>query len=259
MALLSLRNVRKSFDGVEALSCINLDVHRGETIAIVGPSGCGKTTLLRCISLLSYIDRGTILLADNPVVSVDSTGARKVHVDLNSHRARVGMVFQHLNVWPHLTVVDNMILAPRVVRQMARPQAVRRAKDLLQKMGMVDKFDQYPMALSGGQLQRVALARALMMTPEILLLDEITSALDPELVGEILEIIADLATGGMTLLIVTHEMLFASEVADRVVFLADGCVVEEGDPKEVFDSPKSPRLQTFLKRVTRHRTTTGVD
>jgi polar amino acid transport system ATP-binding protein len=253
MAFLHLQDVSKAFNGVHALKGVSLDVERGATVAIIGPSGCGKTTLLRCIALFEPIDQGSIILDSRPVIDTSPGKTIAVHPNVNEYRARVGMVFQHLDVWPHLTVMDNLVLAPRVVRRMHKKQAVTKAQDLLVKMGLTHKASQYPGVLSGGEQQRVAIARAMMMEPEILLLDEITSALDPEIVGDILDIIEGLTQAGITLLIVTHEMLFASQVADRIIFLDQGSIIEQGTPSEVFCAPKTVRLQTFLQRVERHR------
>lgn len=254
MAFVRLQNVHKSFGDFEALRGIDLEVGRGENVAIIGPSGCGKTTLLRCLALFEEIDQGSIYLDDKSVITVGNSNNVKIDVDVNRYRERVGMVFQHLNIWPHLSILDNVILAPRIVREISKRESIDRGRDLLQKMGIADQADKLPQALSGGQLQRVALARALMMEPEVLLLDEITSALDPELVGDILDIIAELTQGGMTSFIITHEMLFASEVANRVLFLDEGVIVEQGTPGEIFYHPTTDRLKTFLLRVSRHRT-----
>jgi len=253
MPILSLQNICKSFDGFEALKNITFQVEKGETIAIIGPSGCGKSTLLRCIALFEEIDKGSIYMDEQIVIDALNNKKPQINVNLNQYRHRVGMVFQHLYVWPHLTVLDNMTLAVRIVHKMPKTKALRRAQTLLSKMGIEDKMNMYPHSLSGGELQRVAIARALTVTPEILLLDEITSALDPELVGEILDIIAELAKSGMTMLIVTHEMLFASEVADRVLFIDEGKLIEAGEPESFFNSPQTERLKAFLKRVMHHR------
>lgn len=253
MVFVRFQNVHKSFGDFEALRGIKLEVERGENVAIIGPSGCGKTTLLRCMALFEEIDQGAIYLDDKLVIAADKGNSAKIDVDVNRYRARVGMVFQHLNIWPHLSILENVILAPRIVREIAKQEAIDRGSELLQKMGIADQSKKLPQALSGGQLQRVALARALMMEPEVLLLDEITSALDPELVGEVLDVIAELTQGGMTCFIITHEMLFASEIADRVLFIDDGAVVEQGTPCDIFNRPKTDRLKTFLLRVTRHQ------
>ncbi len=253
MPILRLENVHKSYDGTQALRGIDLEIERGHTVAIIGPSGSGKTTLLRCIGLLDKIDQGAIYIDSQPVITTEPGKAPQVHVDLNEHRRRVGMVFQHLYVWPHLTVLGNLTLAPRIVTGSEGTSVVERAMALLDKMGIADKANKYTPTLSGGQQQRVALARALMMKPEILLLDEITSALDPELVGEVLDIIADLSRSGMTMLIVTHEMLFASEVADRVLFIDGGTLIEQGPPSDMILNPRTTRLQKFLQRIQKHR------
>jgi len=254
MPFIRLENVHKSFGTFEALRGINLEVERGENIAVIGPSGCGKSTLLRCMALFEEIDHGAIYLDDLPVITAGDGKSARIDVDVNRYRTRVGMVFQHLNIWPHLSILDNVTLAPRIVRKIDKRETVDRGRELLQKMGIADQADKLPQDLSGGQLQRVALARALMMEPEVLLLDEITSALDPELVGEILDIIAELTQGGMTAFIITHEMLFASEVADRVLFLDNGNVVEQGPPDSLFNHPVTDRLKIFLRRLTMHRT-----
>lgn len=253
MTFLKIENVHKQFCGFHALQGINLNVERGETIAVIGPSGCGKTTLLRCISLLETIDRGLISLDGKPVSSAGNNSATEIKVDANKYRMRVGMVFQHLNIWPHRTVLANLMLAPIVLRKLSGNEAKRRAYELLERMDIAEKAEQYPHSLSGGQLQRTALARALMMNPDILMLDEITSALDPELVGEVLDVIAALTMNGMTMIIVTHEMYFAAEVADRVVFMDEGAIVETGEPKELFSKPRTERLQAFLQIISRHR------
>jgi ABC-type polar amino acid transport system ATPase subunit len=253
MSILHLQNVCKSFDRFEALKDITFQVEKGETIVIIGPSGCGKSTLLRCIALFEEIDKGAIYMNEQAVINAINSKKPQVNVNLNQYRTRVGIVFQHLHVWPHLTVLDNLILAIKVVYKVSKKEATEKAQVLLEKMGIGDKINKYPHSLSGGELQRVAIARALMVNPEILLLDEITSALDPELVGEVLDIIAELAKSGMTLLIVTHEMLFASEVADRVLFIDEGKLIEEGEPLKIFRQPKTLRLKTFLRRVSLHR------
>lgn len=252
MAFIRLQNVRKFFGEFEALRGITLEVERGENIAIIGPSGCGKTTLLRCLALFEEIDHGAIYLDDQPVITGNGNGVT-VDVDVNRYRARVGMVFQHLNIWPHLSILENVVLAPKIVRNIGKREAIERGNALLQKMGIADQANKLPQALSGGQLQRVALARALMMDPEVLLLDEITSALDPELVGEVLDVIVELTQGGMTCFIITHEMSFAAEVANRVIFIDDGSIVEEGEPKKIFQCPTTERLTNFINRLKFYR------
>ena len=254
MPFLQLTNVSKAFDGNAALDGVDLEIARGETVAIIGPSGCGKTTLLRCIALLDSIDDGTILFDDRLAADATNGGDGAPHLDTNAYRQRVGMVFQHLYVWPNHTVLRNLTLAPRLVRHRDKREVKKRAMDLLERMGIAEKASSYPGTLSGGQQQRVALARALMMEPDVLLLDEITSALDPEVVGDLLDIIAKLSKEGMTMVIVTHEMQFAAEVADRIVFMDEGNVVEEGELQKVLSHPDSKRLGEFLNRVRRHRT-----
>ncbi len=257
MPLLRLENIHKTFNGTHALRGIDLEVERGETVAIIGPSGCGKTTLLRCAALLDEIDEGKIHLAGRPV-SMALTGKRpETYTDQNQYHARVGMVFQNLNVWPHLSVMANLTLAPELVLDLSKRDAAERARHLLDRMDIADKAIRHPHELSGGELQRVALARALMMEPEVLLLDEITSALDPELVGEVLDVIADLTRGGMTMLIVTHEMRFAEEVSDRVLFIDEGALVEQGPACKLLKSPTTERLQLFLRRISLHRIPEG--
>jgi len=253
MVLLSIKNVFKMYGQLEALRGIDLDVERGETVVVIGRSGAGKTTLLRCVSLLENIDHGSISLNGDTIISASDSNRPEIKVDTDLYHTNVGMVFQHLNIWPHRTVLANLMLAPIVLKKMSRSDARRQAFDILERMDIIDKADQYPHALSGGQLQRVALARSLMMSPEILLLDEITSALDPELVNEILGVIADLTKGGMTMLIITHEMYFASEVADRVVFLDQGEIVEVGIPEMLFMRPNTERLKSYLNNINKRK------
>ncbi len=257
MSFLRLTNVCKAFEGNRALTGVDLEVERGETVAVIGPSGCGKTTLLRCIALLDPIDDGTVEFGGRLVAGVEGREQTIRHPDVNAYRQRVGMVFQHLHVWPNRTVLGNLTLAPRLVHHREQVEIKKQALELLERMGVVEKADAYPGTLSGGQQQRVALARALMMEPEVLLLDEITSALDPEIVSEILDIIAGLSKEGMTMVVVTHEMQFAAEVADRIAFMNEGKVVEQGEPETVLSRPDSARLKVFLDRVRRHRTCEG--
>jgi len=253
MPILQVKNVCKTFGTVHALQGIDLEVEEGETIAVIGPSGCGKTTLLRCLGLFDKIDQGEIRFEGKVVITSERGCEPALQVDANLYHSRVGMVFQHLNIWPHLTVQANLVLAPTTVLGMNKRETLDKAIGLLEKMGVREKLHDYPQTLSGGQLQRVALARALMMDPALLLLDEITSALDPELVGDILDIIAVLVRNGTTMIIVTHEMQFAEEVAARVVFLDSGSLVESGNPRVIFRDPKTPRLSDFLGRMSRHR------
>jgi len=237
--IIKIENLVKRFGKLEVLKGINLRVKKGETIVIIGPSGGGKSTLLRCINKLEEYQSGKIYL----------DGVDVNEYDVNQLRTRIGMVFQQFNLFPHMNVLDNLILAPTKVKKMPREQAIEKAKVLLSRVGLLDKIDAYPEQLSGGQKQRVAIARALMMDPEIMLFDEPTSALDPELVGEVLDVMKDLARSGMTMLVVTHEMGFARDVADRIVFISQGVVEEEGTPEEILRNPKKPRTREFLRRI----------
>ncbi len=238
--ILSIRDLSKSFGPNPVLRGISLDVTTGEKIVVIGPSGCGKSTMLRCINRIEVPDSGTITLDG---VTVDDS------IDLDRFRAEVGMVFQRFNVFPHLTALENVALAPRLVRGLSRMAAETRAAEILEKVGLAEKLRHYPAQLSGGQQQRVAIARALAMSPKIMLFDEVTSALDPELVYEVLQVMKRLADEGMTMLVVTHEMRFAREVGTRLLFLDQGKIVEEGPPREVLASPKHPRTQAFLEKV----------
>ncbi|RMH78870.1 MAG: amino acid ABC transporter ATP-binding protein [Actinomyces sp.] len=233
--------MHKSFGDKEVLRGIDLVVDEHEVVCLIGPSGCGKSTLLRCIDLLETIDAGRILL--------DGTDITARGVDPNAIRKRMGIVFQSFNLFPHLTVLDNVTLGPRRALGVDRREAEERARELLARFGLADKADEYPERISGGQQQRAAIVRALMVEPEILLLDEVTSALDPELVGEVLEVIRDLAERGMTMVLATHEMGFARDVANRVCFLHEGRVLEQGPPAELFRSPRHERTRQFLQRV----------
>ncbi len=237
--IIKIENLVKRFGKLEVLKGINLLVKKGETIVIIGPSGGGKSTLLRCINKLEEYQGGKIYLDG---VDIDK-------YDVNQLRTRIGMVFQQFNLFPHMNVLENLILAPTKVKKMPREQAIEKAKALLSRVGLLDKIDAYPEQLSGGQKQRVAIARALMMDPEVMLFDEPTSALDPELVGEVLDVMKDLARSGMTMLVVTHEMGFARDVADRIVFISQGVVEEEGPPEEILRNPKKPRTREFLRRI----------
>jgi ABC-type polar amino acid transport system ATPase subunit len=236
-----LEAVRKSFGDNVVLEAIDLSVDAGEVLVVIGPSGSGKSTLLRCVNLLEPVDSGRIFFEGREI-----TGKG---VDLSSVRQRIGIVFQQFNLFPHLRVIDNLTLATRRIRRVARPEAETHALELLRKVGLEEKARQYPHQLSGGQQQRVAIARALMMEPHVMLFDEVTSALDPELVGEVLVVMRDLARSGMTMLVVTHEMQFAREVGDRVLFMDAGRVVEQGRPTDVLDQPKEERTRRFLRRT----------
>ena len=240
--VISVRELKKHYEGgVHALDGVDMDVERGEVVVIIGPSGSGKSTLLRSLNLLEQPTSGQILVG-----GVDLMDKK---TNINLHRQKMGMVFQHFNLFPHMTVLKNMTLAPRKLLGRTRAQAEERAMQLLHTVGLADRAEAYPSQLSGGQKQRIAIVRALCMEPEVMLFDEPTSALDPEMVGEVLEVMKDLARKGMTMLVVTHEMGFAREVATRVIFMDGGVIVEEGTPSEIFDHPKSERLKNFLAKV----------
>jgi polar amino acid transport system ATP-binding protein len=239
---LVLEDVHKSFDKREVLKGIDLSVAEHEVVCLIGASGSGKSTLLRCVNLLEPIDAGRIVLAGEEI-------SRRDGIDVNRIRRRVGIVFQAYNLFPHMTVLRNVTLGPRKALDVSRAQAEADARELLARFGLADKAHDYPDRLSGGQQQRVAIVRALAMRPELMLLDEVTSALDPELVGEVLEVIRGLASSGMTMLIATHEMAFAREIASRVCFLDEGVVLEQGPPEEIFTAPNEPRTQQFLERI----------
>ena len=236
-----VEGVRKSFGTNLVLDGVDLTVAAGDALVIIGRSGSGKSTLLRCINLLEPIDDGRILLEGDEIT--------RKGVDVSRVRQRIGMVFQQFNLFPHLTAIDNVTLAARKIRKLSREQAEARARELLKTVGLEEKADHHPHQLSGGQQQRVAIARALMMEPHVMLFDEVTSALDPELVGEVLIVMRDLARTGMTMLVVTHEMQFAREVGDRLVFMDEGRIVEEGVPADVLDNPRDERTRRFLRRT----------
>jgi polar amino acid transport system ATP-binding protein len=238
---LALAGVRKSFGANEVLCGIDLEVAEHEVVCLIGASGSGKSTLLRCVNLIEPVDAGRIVLAGTEI-----TGGR---VDPDRVRRRIGIVFQAYNLFPHMTVLRNVTLAPRSVLRLSRADAERRALDLLGRFGLADRRDEYPDRLSGGQQQRVAIARALAMGPDLMLLDEVTSALDPELVAEVLGVVRELADSGMTMLIATHEMGFAREIADRVCFLDEGVILEQGRPEQIFSAPREARTQQFLARI----------
>jgi len=244
-------NIYKRFKDLEVLKGISLEVKKGEVVAIIGPSGSGKSTLLRCINRLEIIDRGSIEIEGEPMVVTDSSGKSRYvkESDIRRIRKKMGMVFQSFNLFPHKTVLGNIIEAPIIVNGEKKEDAIRKAEKLLIKVGLIDKRDSYPSQLSGGQKQRVAIARALAMNPDIMLFDEPTSALDPELTGEVLKVMKDLAQEHMTMLVVTHEMGFAREVADRVVFMDNGEIIEEGRPEDIFSNPRHARTQAFLSQV----------
>ncbi len=239
--LIKVEALEKAFEKVDVLKGINIEIKKGEVVVIIGPSGCGKSTFLRTLNLLEDPTGGHIYFED-----VDITDPKN---DINLHRQKIGMVFQQFNLFPHMTILKNMTLAPMKLLKMPKAQAEAKAMELLNKVGLADRADAYPAQLSGGQKQRVAIVRALCMDPEVMLFDEPTSALDPEMVGEVLAVIKDLAASGMTMAIVTHEMGFAREVADRVIFIDEGVIAEEGPPAQIFSEPKSARLQDFLSKV----------
>lgn len=239
--LIKTVDLHKSFGKLQVLKGVSESIHQGEVVSIIGPSGGGKSTFLRCLNLLETPEQGQIFFE-----GVEITG-KKVDIDL--HRQKMGMVFQHFNVFPHLSVKKNITLAPTLVKGVSQGDADRKAMELLERVGLADKADVMPGKLSGGQKQRLAIVRALAMEPDVMLFDEPTSALDPEMVGEVLEVIKGLVEGGMTSVIVTHEMGFAREVSDRVLFMAEGVIMESGAPDELFSAPKNPRLQDFLAKV----------
>ena len=242
-ALISVQDLKKYFNGgaVKALDGVSNEIHKGEVVVVIGPSGSGKSTFLRCLNLLEHPTGGKILFE-----GVDITDPK---CNINLHRQKMGMVFQHFNLFPHMTVLKNMTLGPMKLLKLSKQDAEQRAMELLNRVGLADKAQVYPNQLSGGQKQRVAIVRALCMQPEVMLFDEPTSALDPEMVGEVLEVMRHLAESGMTMVVVTHEMGFAREVGSRVIFMDEGRIVEENTPDQIFDNPQSPRLQSFLAKV----------
>lgn len=239
--MIKIRNLSKSFGPLQVLKNINLTIKQQEVVVLIGSSGSGKSTLLRCLNFLETVNSGEI--------TIDSEAINPANTNLNKVREKVGMVFQHFNLFPHKTVLENIIEAPIYVKREKKEHAILKAQKLLQKVGLRDKANFYPEQLSGGQKQRVAIARALAMEPQVMLFDEPTSALDPELVGEVLQVMKELAQEGMTMVIVTHEMGFAKEVADRVIMLADGYIIEENHPNELFSNPQHERTQRFLNQV----------
>ncbi|MBR6512825.1 MAG: amino acid ABC transporter ATP-binding protein, partial [Clostridia bacterium] len=236
--VIEVKGLEKSFDDIEVLKGIDIDIHKCEVVVIIGASGSGKSTFLRCLNCLEDPTGGCIYF--------DGVDLADVSVDINVHRQNMGMVFQHFNLFPHMTVLRNMTIAPMKLKGLSAEEAENKAYELLKTVGLEDRADAYPSQLSGGQKQRIAIVRALAMEPEVMLFDEPTSALDPEMVGEVLDVMKNLAKEGMTMVVVTHEMGFAREVGDRIIFMDDGVIGEEGTPEEVFDHPKSERLQSFL-------------
>ncbi len=240
--ILSAKNIVKTFGkDILALNDVSIDIESGDTTVIIGPSGSGKSTLLRSFNLLEKPDSGEIYFDGEEITSAKT--------DVNKLRTKMGMVFQHFNLFPHLTILDNMILAPKLVKGMSDEQAKKTAMELLERVGLADRASAYPSQLSGGQKQRIAIVRALCMEPEVMLFDEPTSALDPEMIGEVLDVMRELAKGGMTMVVVTHEMGFAKEVASRVIFMDEGRIVEGGTPTEVFENPKNERTKLFLSSI----------
>ena len=239
--LLRVENLHKSFEGMDVLKGISTDIQKGEVVCVIGPSGSGKSTFLRCLNLLEKPTAGHIWF--------DGVDLMAKGTDLNLHRQKMGMVFQQFNLFPHMNVLQNMTCAPLMLKKATKDEAEKQALDLLGRVGLADRADAYPAQLSGGQKQRVAIVRALCMQPEVMLFDEPTSALDPEMVGEVLDVMKRLARDGMTMVVVTHEMGFAREVASRVVFLDDGILQEEGTPAEIFGSPQNERLRSFLAKI----------
>lgn len=239
--LIKTRDLCKQFGELKVLKGIDIDIHKGEVVVVIGPSGSGKSTFLRCLNLLGKPTSGSIIF--------DGDDLMNKSVDINLHRQKMGMVFQHFNLFPHMTVLKNMTIAPIKLLKKDKAVAEAKAMELLKRVGLQDKANAYPSQLSGGQKQRVAIVRALCMDPEVMLFDEPTSALDPEMVGEVLEVMKDLAQNGMTMVVVTHEMGFAREVASRVLFMDGGYVLEEGTPDEVFSNPKNERTKEFLSKV----------
>ena len=240
--LLKIRDLKKAFGKLEVLKGLATDIRKGEVVVMIGPSGGGKSTFLRCMNLLEQPTEGTIEFEGIDIVSADEKTKNRV-------RSEMGMVFQHFNLFPHMTLLKNMTIAPTKLLGKSKEEAEKKALELLERVGLADRADAYPNQLSGGQKQRVAIVRALCMEPDVMLFDEPTSALDPEMVGEVLDVMKELAHEGMTMVVVTHEMGFAREVGNRVLFMADGRLVEEGTPQEIFEHPKSERLQDFLAKV----------
>lgn len=238
---IQVRNLKKNFGKLEVLKDISIDISEGEVVVLLGPSGSGKSTFLRCVNQLETVTAGSII--------VDGVDVTDKHTDINKVRENIGMVFQHFNLFPHMTVLKNITLAPVELKKLTQEQAEKKGMELLARVGLADKAGTYPNQLSGGQKQRVAIARALAMSPDIMLFDEPTSALDPEMVGEVLEVMRELARDGMTMAVVTHEIGFAREVANRIIFMDGGYIVEQGTPEEILKNPKEPRTIDFLNKV----------
>jgi polar amino acid transport system ATP-binding protein len=249
--LLRLENIHKNFGKLEVLKGIDLTLEKGKKVAVIGPSGCGKSTLLRCINYMEIPSSGHVYMEGELFGErkIENTFGKLSSKELAKQRSQIGMVFQSFNLWPHLTAINNVALGPTVVNQMPKNEAYELAKSMIEKVHLTPKINEYPERLSGGQQQRVAIARALAQRPKLMLFDEPTSALDPELIGEVLNVIHELAREGRSMVLVTHEINFARELADHIIFLHDGVIIEEGPPHEVIDNPKNERLKTFLKQI----------
>ena len=259
MEMIKTVDLHKSFGDLHVLKGVSQTIEKGEVVSVIGPSGGGKSTFLRCLNLLEKPESGKIYFEGDDITGnltqeekhmiKDGKMPKPPKVNIDVHRQKMGMVFQHFNLFPNMTILENMTLAPMKLLQKSKEEAEKQARELLDRVNLLDRADSYPRQLSGGQQQRIAIVRALCMDPEILLFDEPTSALDPEMVGEVLDVMKELARGGMTMAVVTHEMGFAREVSDRVVFMADGKIVEEGKPEQIFDHPESQRLKSFLAKI----------
>ena len=252
-SLIQVQDLKKYYNrgAIKALDGVTVNIDRGDVMVVIGPSGSGKSTFLRSLNLLEQPTGGSIIFdgVDITKKKIRNEAGKLVKLDIDQHRQKMGMVFQHFNLFPHLTIMDNMTLAPIQVKHMGKEEAEKKALALLRRVGLEDRAGAYPIQLSGGQKQRIAIVRALMMEPEVMLFDEPTSAMDPEMVGEVLEVMRELAQEGMTMVVVTHEMGFAREVGNRVLFMADGKLLEQGSPEEIFGNPQHPRLQDFLSKV----------
>ncbi|WP_374042397.1 amino acid ABC transporter ATP-binding protein [uncultured Oscillibacter sp.] len=251
--MIQVKDLKKHYNrgAIKALDGVTVNIDQGDVMVVIGPSGSGKSTFLRSLNLLEQPTGGSIIFdgVDITKKKIRNEAGKMVKLDIDQHRQKMGMVFQHFNLFPHLTIMDNMTLAPIQVKHMGKEEAEKKALALLRRVGLEDRAGAYPIQLSGGQKQRIAIVRALMMEPEVMLFDEPTSALDPEMVGEVLEVMKELAQEGMTMVVVTHEMGFAREVGNRVLFMADGKLLEQGSPEEIFGNPQHPRLQDFLSKV----------